>query len=97
MNNTHPLALDPGAVRLSEHNLLDIEEMLGADSFTLDEDDVVFRRRGFGGASAVSWQGQLGDWLVRDGAGFWRIVSDQSLTVEITDPGLTGQVDSAQR
>jgi len=92
MDHTHPLTSDPGAVRLLEHRLLDIEAMLGADSFTLDGSDVVFRRRATGPATAATWRGRLGDWLVRDGAGFWRIVSDPS---RADDPTLSGQIDSS--
>lgn len=94
MNNAHPLRLDPEAVRLVEHNLLDIETMIGADSFTLDGSSVVFRRRPAGAAPARSWTGRLGDWLVRDGAGFWRIVSDETVTL---DAALTAPGDAPQR
>lgn len=81
-NSTHPLARDPGAVRLLEHNLLDIEEALGADSFTLDADEVTFRRRARGTRPQVTWQGRIGDWLVQDGNAHWRIASDQPITLE---------------
>lgn len=80
--STHPLARDPGAVRLLEHNLLDVEEALDADSFTLDADEVTFRRRARGGQPPLTWQGRIGDWLVRDGAAHWRIASDQPTTLE---------------
>lgn len=93
-HTTHPLALDPSAVRLLEHNLLEIEETLGADSFSLDADQVVFRRRATPGGLATSWQGRLGDWLVRDGADHWRIVSDQSVTM---DPSLIPGPTNPQR
>jgi hypothetical protein len=78
----HPLASDPSALRLLEHSLLDIEELLGADSFTVDGDQVVFRRRATGTRAAVSWEGRMGDWLVSDGAAHWRIVSDQPTVLE---------------
>jgi hypothetical protein len=81
-NSTHPLARDPGAVRLLEHNLLDIEEALGADSFTLDADEVTFRRRARGPQPPLTWRGRIGDWLVRDGKAHWRIASDQATTLE---------------
>lgn len=80
--STHPLARDPGAVRLLEHNLLDVEEALDADSFTLDADEVTFRRWARGGQPPLTWQGRIGDWLVRDGAAHWRIASDQPTTLE---------------
>lgn len=79
--STHPLTGDPGAVRLLEHTLLEIEELLGADSFTVDGDEVVFRRHPTAESPAASWQGRLGDWLVRDGNAHLRIVSDDSWTV----------------
>lgn len=79
---THPLASDPSALRLLEHTLLDIEELLGADSFTVDEDHVVFRRRATASRAATTWEGRMGDWLVSDGAAHWRIVSDQPTVLE---------------
>jgi hypothetical protein len=81
-HSLHPLARDPSAVRLLEHNLLDIEETLGADSFTLDADEVTFRRRARGTSPAVTWRGRIGDWLVRDGEAHWRIASDQPPTLD---------------
>lgn len=80
--STHPLSLDPDAVRLLEHSLLDIEQLLGADSFSIDGDEVVFRRRSSHQLPAVIWRGRVGDWLVRDGDAHWRIVSDQPLTLD---------------
>jgi len=79
VNPTHPLALDPHAVRLLEHTLLRTEELLGADSFSLDGDAVTFRRRGSALAPATTWHGRLGDWLVHDGSAQWRIVSDEAM------------------
>lgn len=80
-DSAHPLARDPGAIRLLEHNLLDIETVLGADSFTLDGDQVVFRRRAAGPVAATSWRGRLGDWLVRDDADQWHIATDPTVAV----------------
>ena len=80
--STHPLSLDPDAVRLLEHSLLDIEQLLGADSFSIDGNEVVFRRRPSSHWSAAIWRGRVGDWLVRDGDAHWRIVSDQPLTLD---------------
>lgn len=81
-HSSHPLARDPGAVRLLEHNLLDIEEALDADSFTLDADEVTFRRRARGPHPATTWRGRIGDWLVQDGDAHWRIASDQPTTID---------------
>ena len=80
--STHPLARDTSAVRLLEHNLLDIEESLGADSFTVDADEVTFRRRASGTRPAATWRGRIGDWLVQDGDAHWRIASDQPTTLD---------------
>lgn len=80
-NSTHPLATDPNAVRLLEHTLVRTEELLGANSFSLDGDVVTFRRRATALAPATTWQGRLGDWLVQDGSAHWRIVSDDVLAL----------------
>lgn len=89
--STHPLAIDPDAVRLLEHSLLEVEVLLGATSFSLNESEVVFRRRPSHRRPAATWKGRIGDWLVRDGEAHWRIVSDQPLTL---DPEQTpGQVN----
>jgi hypothetical protein len=81
VNSAHPLAVDPQAVRLLEHTLLHTEELLSADSFSLDGDVVIFRRRASAHGPATTWQGRLGDWLVRDGSAHWRIVSDDAMTL----------------
>jgi hypothetical protein len=81
-HSTHPLARDASAVRLLEHNLLEIEESLGADSFSVDADEVVFRRRALGTRPAATWRGRIGDWLVQDGDAHWRIASDQPMTLD---------------
>ena len=81
-DSAHPLARDPGAIRLLEHNLLEIEASLGADSFTLDAGEVTFRRRALGTRPAATWRGRIGDWLVRDGDAHWRITSDHPTTLD---------------
>lgn len=87
-DSLHPLARDPRAIRLLEHNLLDIEEALGADSFTVDADEVIFRRRASGILPTLTWRGRIGDWLVHDGDAHWRIVPDEPATLDrpITEP-----------
>lgn len=80
-DSVHPLALDPHAVRLLEHSLLEIEELLGADSFSVDGDTVTFRRRARADTAVATWQGRIGDWLVQDGSAHWRIVSDDVVTL----------------
>lgn len=93
-DSVHPLALDPNAVRLREHSLIQVEELLEADSFSLDGDIVVFRRRARGDIPAVSWQGRIGDWLVLDGAAHWRIVSDEVLVFnQSVDPSVHQSVN----
>lgn len=59
-------------IRLIEHNLIDICDVLEA-SFALDGTEVSFVARGEG---RPRWTGQLGDWLVPDPGPTWRIVSD---------------------
>lgn len=83
---SHPIARSDQAVRLLEHTLIDVCDTIGADSFSLVETEVTFVRRPVGERAGQRWTGRLGDWLVPDGAGFWRIVSDQ----EITTPAAVG-------
>ena len=80
-SSAHPLDVDPHAVRLLEHTLIRTEELLSADSFSLDGDMVTFRRRATAVDPARTWEGRLGDWLVQDGSAHWRIVSDDALTL----------------
>lgn len=81
VNSDHPLAVDPQAVRLLEHTLLRTEELLGADSFSLDGDVVTFRRGATAHGPATTWRGRLGNWLVRDGSAHSRIVCDDTMTI----------------
>lgn len=81
-DSVHPLALDPHAVRLLEHTLIKVEELLGADSFSLDGDTLTFRRRARAEVPAAVWHGRIGDWLVQDGSAHWRLVSDEAVTVD---------------
>lgn len=89
-DTTHPLARDNEAVRLLEHTLIDIQILLDADRFALDGDEVVFTRRGRGGNADLSWSGRIGDWLVRDGQAFWRIVSDDHVVLPTSVPSKPG-------
>ena len=77
-SSTHPLARSDDAIRLREHTLVEIGDLLGADSFSLVDEEVTFTRRAVGDQPAMRWVGRLGDWLVSDGQSFWRIVSDPS-------------------
>jgi hypothetical protein len=60
-------------IRILEHNLIDICDLLEA-TFGLDGVDVTFSRRSAG--VDRRWQGQLGDWLVADSNANWFVVSD---------------------
>ncbi len=62
----------PAPIRLLEHNLIDVCDLLDA-TFSLDRTRVAFVRRRAGGRD--EWRGDLGDWLVPDGPG-WRVVPD---------------------
>ena len=81
VNSDHPLAVDPQAVRLLEHTLLRTEELLGADSFSLDGDVVTFRRRASAHGPATTWQGPARR-LARAGRfSTSRIVCDDAMTI----------------
>lgn len=71
MAGTSPDAT-PAPIRIREHTLIDICDLLDA-TFTLDGEAVSFvcRSRGV----RREWNGRLGDWLVADAAS-WRIVPD---------------------
>jgi hypothetical protein len=60
-------------IRILEHNLIDICDLLEA-TFGLDGVDVSFSRRSAG--TDRRWHGQLGDWLVAGSDGNWFVMSD---------------------
>ena len=78
MNGSDAIApTDPDSVappiRILEHNLIDICDLLEA-TFGLDGVDVTFSCRSAG--IRRRWQGRLGDWLVLDSDANWLVVSD---------------------
>ncbi|MBA8794451.1 hypothetical protein FHX74_002070 [Friedmanniella endophytica] len=64
------------ALRLAPETLVDACDLLQAQRFELIGDDVTFEA--LGGAAGRRWSGRLGDDLVPDGNGFWRIVSAEA-------------------
>jgi hypothetical protein len=64
------------AVRLLEHNLIRIQDLLGASRFAVVERSVEFTVPARSGRPAQRVGGSFGDWLVRDGGSEWRIVPD---------------------
>jgi hypothetical protein len=72
LNRTSAVGPAP-PIRILEHNLIDICDLLEA-TFSLVGVDVTFSVRSAGGDR--TWQGQLGDWLVADSDANWFVVSD---------------------
>lgn len=64
------------AVRLLEHNLSTIEDLLGASRFELVDRSVEFTVPAGSGRPARRLNGHLGDWLVQDDDGQWVIKPD---------------------
>lgn len=83
--NTQPV----DAVRLLEHNLVVIEELLGASRFSVTGRSVEFTVRS-GGSGSIALQGSFGDWVVPDTPTGWRIVADSDYRTssrESSSPG----------
>lgn len=69
-------AHEDGSVRVLEHNLSTIEDLLGASRFALVDRSVEFIVPPRAGRPARRLSGELGDWLVRDDDGQWVIMRD---------------------
>ncbi|HET9649797.1 MAG TPA: hypothetical protein VFP34_16410 [Microlunatus sp.] len=61
-------------IRILQHNLIDVCELLGA-TFSLDGTAVSFVRRA-GGGVREQWSGHLGDWMVTEDDVNWHLVPD---------------------
>jgi hypothetical protein len=81
----HPASSPEGALRVREHTLIDIEQALGATSFSLVDDRVTFTRAGGRGGPAARWAMRLGDWVVRQ-EGTWVVVPDGEISAVRPEP-----------
>jgi len=84
------------AVRLLEHNLIKIQELVGASRFAYVERSVEFVVPARGGRPAQRLSGQLGDWLVRASDGGWQIQPDSAAPATARTVEATGETSEAQ-
>lgn len=81
----HPLASSDRVIRLREHTLVDVSDLLDADTFALVDQDVTFTRRR-AGQPVQRWHARIGDWCVPDDGEGWRLVADAESTTVAPAP-----------
>lgn len=74
----HPTSSFERVLRVREHTLVDLCDLLGADAFSLTDGVVIFTRRAGPGRPVERWSARLGDWCVCDN-GCWRFLADSDV------------------
>lgn len=84
-------------LRIREHTLLDVSDLLGADTFSLVDEEVTFTRRQTPEQGAQRWMARLGDWLILDDERKWQLVADSAVTEDQTRDHVMSTIEATEQ